>query len=215
MTVSPETHPLREHWKRHVRPEHYEWTIDLLGSLYYHSEHRLYHVSTHIEACLGHLDKLAAEQPEGKIDKELASLALIFHDAVYVPGQPDNEALSAALLEGVCLTLKKPALSAQVTPLILATGHKAEEGAFGDTTLAAVVDIDLSILGVEPAKYARYVGEVRLEFGHVSDEAWRVGRSIFLTKMLARKRIYTLAVMRAEFEAVARVNMTAELGRLK
>jgi predicted metal-dependent HD superfamily phosphohydrolase len=206
---------LHDAWRPHVRPEHFDWTCAILTTLYWPkasaTQTRVYHSIEHIEACLDRLESLHPEQPEGRIDKSLASLALIFHDAVYVAGQPDNEKNSAALLEGLRFTLREEERAARAVPLILATAHKAQEGAFGDVTLAAVVDIDLSILGEDEAAYRRYVGSIRCEFAHVSDEAWRVGRGGFLAQMLARKRIYTLGVMRARYEERARQNMEAEL----
>lgn len=205
---------LYTHWQRHVRLEHADWAYRVLETLYGSDPMRAYHTLAHIDECLHKLDALAADQPEGKLDRDLASLALIFHDAVYVPGHPDNETNSAALLDGLRFTLNDETRAGAAAPLIFATRHKAEEGAFGDVTCAAVVDIDLSVLGRDSAGYADYVRLVRREFAHVSDVAWRVGRSGFLTQMLSRKRIYTLAAMRADFEANARANMSAELSHL-
>lgn len=195
--------------RMHVRPEHFDWTLAVLETFY--RVNRVYHTIEHIDACLAIMERLALDQPEGTINKQLASLALIFHDVIYVAGQPDNEKNSLSLLEGMRFVLNDESLVPRVAPLILATAHKAEEVVFGDATLAAVVDIDLSILGVGLSEYSRYVDSVRREFHHVSNEAWRVGRSGFLAQMLARRRIFTLASMRADYEAQARRNMADEL----
>ena len=62
--------------------------------LHYAQPHRGYHDATH-------LDELIALAREHTPDlDEAEQLALLFHDAVYVPGAPrgDNERLSAALM---------------------------------------------------------------------------------------------------------------------
>jgi predicted metal-dependent HD superfamily phosphohydrolase len=205
---------MSERWARHVRPEHFDWTLQIINGLY-HDPKRVYHTRSHIDACLNHLDDLDVKPEEGDVDRRLAELALIWHDAVYLPGHPDNEMNSLALLEGLRFTLKVPHRASEAVPCIMATRHKAEEGAFGDTTVAAVVDIDLAVLGLPSFQYGAYVINIRREFSHVSDEAWRAGRSGFLTQMLNRKRIYQLEHMRSLYEVQARENMVAELKALQ
>ena len=203
-----------ERWVEHVRPEHFGWTSRLLEGLY-HDPIRVYHTRSHIDACLNHLDGLDAKPEEGDIDRKLAELSLIWHDAVYLPGHPENEINSLALLEGLRFTLKVPPRASEAVRCIMATRHKAEEGAFGDVTVAAVVDIDLAVLGRPSGTYLHYVESIRREFAHVSDAAWRVGRSGFLTQMLNRRRIYQLEHMRSLYETKARVNMATELETLR
>jgi predicted metal-dependent HD superfamily phosphohydrolase len=208
---------LKDRWRMYVRPEHFEWTYAMLEALYSGGP-RVYHTLEHIEDCLAGMEMLALEQPEGTINKQLAYLALIFHDAVYVPGQPDNEKNSVTLLEGLRFAFRDDLgadIVERIAPLILATAHKSEEVVFGDVTLAAVVDTDLSILGRGPVAYERYRASIRREFAHVSDDAWRVGRGGFLAKLLARKRIFTLARVRADLEAQARKNIAEELSTLQ
>jgi predicted metal-dependent HD superfamily phosphohydrolase len=195
-------------WQRLVLPPHAAWTTRLLGCLYGGPE-RVYHTLSHIDECLTLLD--AVTEP---VSRALADLAVVMHDAVYVPGHIDNELNSVALVEGLRFTLKDSLLATHVVPAIFATRHKDEEGAFGDTTVAAVVDVDLAVLGRDETGYAKYVDEIRREFGHVSDDAWRVGRGGFLSKTLRRGRIYTLESMRERFEIQARINMETELRSL-
>jgi predicted metal-dependent HD superfamily phosphohydrolase len=205
--------PIHRAWSRHVRPEHLDWTYRLLEGLY-DGPGRFYHTRDHIYECLAQLNLIEITPADGTLNRGLAELALLWHDAVYVPGQPDNEINSAALLEGLRFTLKEPLMASHVIPVIFATQHKAEEGEFGNATIAAVVDIDLAILGAPSKVYEAYVSDVRREYGHVSDDAWRVGRTGFLKQMLARKRIYTLVTMRRRCEEAARANMQAELAHL-
>jgi predicted metal-dependent HD superfamily phosphohydrolase len=198
-------HP--EDWGTLFKPEHAGWTWKLLSSLYSDTG-RPYHNLGHIFACLRQLDEMAFATP-----LPVARLALYFHDAVYVPGCPDNERLSANLLHGLEGTLKDPGLIATADVCILATAHKANAN-LGMDVVALVVDIDLSILGASATDYRGYVQDVRLEFAHVGDDTWHAGRGAFLDGMLAREHIYRLPWMRDRYEAAARRNMQAERAAL-
>jgi predicted metal-dependent HD superfamily phosphohydrolase len=196
-----------EGWRQLVQPDHVAWTTRLFECLY-SSPGRVYHTLAHVDACLTLLDELDLAAP---VDRPLVTLALIGHDMVYVPGNPDNEVNSVAMIEGLRFTLVSPILATHTVPLIFATRHKDEGGAFADVNVAVTVDIDLAVLGCGEPGYTQYVDAIRREYSHASDEAWRVGRASFLSQMLRRKRIYTLEPMRARFEAQARANMLAEL----
>jgi predicted metal-dependent HD superfamily phosphohydrolase len=202
--------PLIERWQSFVRPEHGYWTWRLLSGLY-DTGSRQYHNMMHIYACLSLLDEL--DDMGGLIEKKVAELALFWHDAVYVPGSNENEEASARLLDAVAPLLHVPREAEQAKFAIYATQHR--DGSFGSRTVDAVVDIDLSILGAPKAKYATYVSQVRGEYEHVSNEAWRVGRVGFLAKMIARASIFTLPEMHDRFENQARINMRDELFALE
>jgi predicted metal-dependent HD superfamily phosphohydrolase len=82
-------------------------------------------------------------------------------------------------------------------------------------TADTVVDVDLSILGEQHDTYHRYAHAIRKEFGHISDDAWRVGRSKFLKEMLDRPTIYRRHEMQSRYERQARDNMQRELTTLQ
>ena len=194
-------------WARFVQPEHLVWTWRMLGDLYGGSE-RYYHQLDHIGACLSELESMP---DPGGLNLQVVTLALIWHDAVYVPGDSLNEQLSASLLRSLtpAITVKSRIVDWACNAILVTQHHDGE--ALGDNTIAAVVDIDLSILGTDSATYDRYAQAVRREFAHVSDEAWRHGRSTFLAGMLARNGpIFTLASMRDRYEMKARENMQRE-----
>ena len=54
----------------------------------------------------------------------------------------------------------------------------------GDKNGAVFIEADLSILSSEPVSYDRYVRDVRREYAHVDEEAWRAGRSAVLRSLL-------------------------------
>ena len=55
----------------------------------------------------------------------------------------------------------------------LTAGHQV---APDDASGAVLVDADLAILAAPPDAYDRYTVEVRAEYGHLDDDAWRTGR---------------------------------------
>jgi predicted metal-dependent HD superfamily phosphohydrolase len=193
-------------WSRFVEPSHFEWTRQILFSQY-SAAYRRYHNLTHVDACL---DLLGSERA-----MDAAALALLWHDVVYVPADKRNEELSARLLDSLrpVLTVSARVVDTACAAL-LATKH--HDAVFSDNLVSAiVVDIDLSILGSDPATYDAYVQAIREEFAAVSDEAWRVGRSEFLAGMLKRSGLFRTTWAHAHFERQAGENMARELKALE
>jgi len=183
---------VQERWEKYVRPEHADWTWRMLVGLYGEPT-RHYHTLEHVAACLREADGLLAMQPT--LDRDRMELALIWHDAVYVPGQKENERLSAELLNALrdVLTVRdRNTVEYACTTIVATAAHDADW--YGSDALSAVLDIDMSILGQDEATY----------------DAWRVGRGGFLAETLTRKKIYTLDVMRGRYEIRARENMRRE-----
>ena len=93
--------------------------------LHYAQPHRGYHNA-------GHLDELIVLAREHTPDlDEAEQLALLFHDAVYVPGaaKGDNERLSAVLMKATVATLARAdetlALSGDdLVRAVVVTGHR-------------------------------------------------------------------------------------------
>lgn len=77
-----------------------------------------------------------------------------------------------------------------------------------------MASIDLAVLGAEPGRYRAYAEAIRREYGHLSDAAYREGRSALLLALLAREAIFPDAGFRARYEARARKNIERELERL-
>jgi predicted metal-dependent HD superfamily phosphohydrolase len=170
---------------------------------------RHYHDERHLSEVLERLDELAADGTA--FDDVPVRLAAWFHDAVY-DCERDAEERSAAWAEhelaGVC-----PApVVAEVVRLVRGTETHAPED--GDANGAALSDADLAVLASTPARYAEYAADVRQEYGHLSDEEWRVGRGDLLRSLLDRDRLFHTPTGTARWEASARVNLEAELAGL-
>lgn len=169
---------------------------------------REYHTLKHVQECLVTLDEfreLAAEADD-------VAFAIFVHDAVYDATRKDNEARSAVLGAMLLDQLGAPAgKAAAVSRLVAATTH-TRSGLAGDESL--MVDIDLAILGADPARYDEYAVGIRKEYAHADASAYRVGRCAFLRAMLARERLFTNERVRDRFESQARTNLTIELESL-
>jgi predicted metal-dependent HD superfamily phosphohydrolase len=165
--------------------------------------HRAYHNAVHIAACLRHFDGVR----DRFAAPDEAEFALWWHDAIYDPRAPDNEARSADLARAFL----SGAAADRVAALILATKHDAPP-APGDAEL--VVDIDLAILGAPAAEFAAYDAAIRREYSWVPEARFRTGRTAVLRGFLARPAIYRTALFHAKLEAPARLNLDAALAAL-
>lgn len=172
----------------------------------YAEPQRHYHTLQHLSECLALFDQVAhlAQRPGEAV------IALWFHDAVYVPQAPDNEARSAAWAgEALHATGADQAVIARTQALIMATAHhQAQEE--GDARL--VIDVDLAILGAQPARFAEYERQVRAEYAGVPVDLYRQKRGELLARFLERPAIYGTPELHARLEERARTNLARAIG---
>lgn len=170
--------------------------------------HRHYHDREHLLDCLQQLDR----SPPTEADRDLAEVALWFHDAVYVPRAADNEERSAEWATRVLRECGAPAGQAErVAALILQTDHA---GPSDNPTGALVCDVDLSILGRSAPEFAEYERRIRSEYQRVPDPLYRVGRAAVLRGLLARDHLFQTEHFRRSYEERARVNLRDSLAAL-
>ncbi len=167
----------------------------------YAESHRKYHSIQHLEECLRWFE-LASTLAERPAEIEAA---LWFHDAIYDLHGADNEARSADLAR---LVLVKAGVSCQVVErvvqLVLATQH-AHVPVLPDTQL--LVDIDLSILGAIPLRFAEYEQQIRDEYAHIPGPVFRFKRRQILASFLERPRLYMTDFFNERLEMQARINL--------
>ena len=176
----------------------------------YAETHRHYHDQRHLNDCLRQLDEV---HDLDERERQLLRWAILWHDAVYDPKRNDNEERSAELASRELIACSvDESMAREVGRLILLTkGHRAGDR---DHLGALLVSIDLSILGSDEASYREYVSDVRQEYAHVPDDAWRFGRAAVLKRLLDADPIYPHPGFRARLEAPARRNMARELNGL-
>ena len=196
----------------------FEWTQGCPEQVFYEAREahrspgRHYHTWDHVLDCVEKLRAIPVEAPRPVF------LALVFHDAVYVAGRADNEALSAGLAADVLgehAGLPQAELEA-IDAIILATRHHvAPAGATRELRVA--LDIDMSILGSEPGRYDAYAEQVRREWvpAAATPQAFAAGRAAFLSKLLASAEIYATDEGKARWEASARENVARARARLR
>jgi predicted metal-dependent HD superfamily phosphohydrolase len=175
--------------------------------------HRHYHTEQHLKECLELLERWG--EGLSTTGRGEVPLAIWFHDAIYDTRASDSEQRSAAWAVTALTALHVPPASVtSVQDLVLATRHAAPDADIQRSDSAAVlVDIDLAILGAEPARFAEYEAQVRLEYGWLSDAGFDAGRREFLESMLARDRLFMTPRAFREREAAARRNIAARLAR--
>jgi predicted metal-dependent HD superfamily phosphohydrolase len=179
----------------------------------YGEPQRHYHTWVHIEALKRHFDSLKAHwhRPEPVL------WALYWHDAIYDPTRPDNEELSAQLLEEEGASHLEAADLALAAEIIRATAkHDVPEGLSDDdrADLALFLDIDLSILGAPEPVFDQYEVNVRREYAFVPEEVFRTGRAKVLKSFADRPAIYFTDEGRSRWDAQARRNLSRSLAQL-
>lgn len=172
----------------------------------YAEPQRHYHTLQHLRECLAAFDT-ARELAEHPYEVELA---LWFHDAIYEVKRHDNEQRSADWARETLLEAGAPAEAAQrVHALVMATRHTAAPKGQDEKLL---VDIDLSILGAERARFDEYERQIRREYAFVPGFLFRRKRREILRGFLARKAIYSTPHFNAALEARARANLQRATG---
>ena len=184
------------------------------AALHYTQPHRGYHDRRHLDELI-----VLAEEHTPDLD-DAEQLAVLFHDAVYVPGagQGANERLSGLLMEATLAALAPTdAVSASLSAadcarakmIIDATAHAAAPSA----EAARVCDLDLWRLAASWPDFCNHAEGIRHEYQHLagSAEAFWTARHAFYRGMLAKPHLFATEYFRGRFEATARANMERAL----
>lgn len=183
----------------------------------YASPPRAYHHFGHVKDVLTHYRKVDAG-PGWHRPVEVW-LAVLYHDAIYVPGRSDNEAASARLaVEHIERWWPQAGIDAQrIADLILMTArHGAmDAGATGPGEAGEdarmFLDCDMAILGASPEAFAAYDRAIAKEYSAVPRWLYRIKRRQFFKTLLASERIFLSDFFRDRIEAQARDNLRAAL----
>jgi predicted metal-dependent HD superfamily phosphohydrolase len=178
----------------------------------YSEPHRHYHTLEHLAEMFRVVSRLSGSCA----DPRAVQFAVWFHDAVYDPRASDNEERSALLAAATLNELVIwPDGVGKVIELIRATAHLSETDPTADPDAIVLLDADLAILAASETRYHRYAADIRKEYTHVPDSAYREGRVAVLERFLARPCIYRHPVMIAEGEESARRNLRTEIYLLR
>jgi predicted metal-dependent HD superfamily phosphohydrolase len=173
----------------------------------YAEPHRRYHTLQHLSECLAQFELVQSLPPH----PAEAELALWFHDAIYDVRRQDNEKLSAEWARHSLAGAGASSETVQrVSDLVMATRHSG--GAPVAMDAQVVVDVDLSILGAPPERFAQYEDQIREEYAHVPIWTFRWKRAEILRAFLDRPRIYSTPHFFEHYEAPARENLERAIG---
>ncbi len=186
----------------------------LEAALSHHRQpHRAYHDERHVLELLA----LAAEHVPDLTETE--RLAILFHDAVYVPGAPKgtNETLSALLMRATVAWLARNGEMAplrdgmvnDVAAIIEATTHGEPPPAAAER----VCDLDLWRLAAPWEEFQRHSADIDREFRHLypPGDACKLARKEFYRSMLTRAHVFHTPYFRQRFEPIARANFQRAL----
>ena len=170
----------------------------------YSEPHRAYHTLEHLRDCL---EWLAVSQQLAQRPLEV-KLALVYHDAVYVPQRSDNEVRSAELFRAHARASRlADGPTERIAALIEGTAlHRAQ-----NKDGALLNDIDLAVLGSSPHRFARYERQIREEYGHVDQRLFHAGRERILRAFLEAAAIYETSFFSQRLEAQAHGNLSRAL----
>jgi predicted metal-dependent HD superfamily phosphohydrolase len=173
---------------------------------FYDEPHRAYHDRQHL------LEMFDASITLGERLTATQALALLFHDAIYVPGaaRGTNEMMSAQLLRVYTASLDRTIVDAACSMVIDTAEHVARSA-----EAELVLDLDLMRLAAPPADFDRYSRQVFAEQRSliaIADDAdaltfFSARRVPFFQQLLDRPWIYCTPAGRKHFEAPARANL--------
>jgi predicted metal-dependent HD superfamily phosphohydrolase len=175
----------------------------------YAEPHRRYHTLQHLEECFARFDLLR----DSAVHAAEIEIALWFHDAIYDVTRQDNERQSAQWAKRAALEAGAGhAVAHRLHELVMVTRHDALATTHDEQILA---DVDLAILGADPARFDEYERQVREEYAAVPEAAFRQRRREILEEFLARDRIFGTEQFAALLEDRARDNLRRSIENLR
>jgi predicted metal-dependent HD superfamily phosphohydrolase len=190
----------------------------------YSEDHRSYHTLEHVEELL----KLSSIYELQLRDPVAVNLSILFHDVVYDPRSKTNEEDSAELFLNLLGPFLHEDLLEKVYNYIIATKSHAVLNS-ADKDLQFFIDMDMSIVGVDPERYVAYARKIRKEYQFVPEHDYIVGRAAVLESFIGDTKdngsgscsgepsahIFATPEFRDKYEAQARRNIALECDTLK
>ena len=136
--------------------------------------------------------------------------AILYHDYVYIPGHPRNEAMSIQAYDDALKPLAPH--GARVLELITATRNHWQ-GPTDDVQLDVFLDCDISGFGCDPESYDRSAADLHAELGHLPE--YDRLRVVFLQSVLAQESVFRTGYFRMHYESAARSNICREIAALE
>jgi len=168
----------------------------------YTQPHRRFHT-------LEHIAYMFRKANEHDISLNRAqTLAIWWHDAIYVPGAADNEEKSCRLAHDYFNHLQDVDF---INIMIMIQDTKTHIPRTAES--AIVCDLDMMILADTKIAYRRYAKQVRQEFNMVPDDQYRQGRIQFLGELMLTPIYHSDVFKKYRERAIS--NITEEIKSLK
>lgn len=136
---------------------------------------------------------------------DVIEMAIFMHDVIYNPLSKFNEEASAMFAN--CL-LPNNSNNSMIYSII--TSCKRSRETLKDYE-KLFNDIDYAIIGADRDEYQKYSENIRKEYSSLyTEKEYRVGRVVWIMKMLAEKQIFMTEYFQERFESQARENLTLE-----
>ncbi len=175
----------------------------------YNEPQRRYHTFAHIKHCLSMFDqcKSLTSNPDA------LEIAIWFHDAIFVPGNSDNEALSSDFYRELSAGAHTEEFRELAGTLIMATLHEGRSMENSDARY--MVDIDLSSFGLPWENFLADSRLLREEHAEFSDADYYRKQAAFRTCLLGQPHFYQTDFFRRHYEQQARENLEKYSAQLK
>jgi predicted metal-dependent HD superfamily phosphohydrolase len=179
---------------------------------FYCENGRHYHTLEHIAACLNFLNSFLKESIDEKPwNIDAVRLAIWFHDIIYNSKAKDNEERSANLARTLILGAKPELrqLPEDVHHLIMLTKHTNDAPTNLTFEEKLLLDLDLSILGMDDGHFEKYEIEIRKEYMWVDNDMYNIGRLRIIVGFLNREKIFHTKYFSDLYELSAFRNLNA------
>jgi pantetheine-phosphate adenylyltransferase len=197
------------------------WFDRLIGTTGYGGPLRHYHNLDHLVHGLTEIRVWGLNTNASAGTMATLKKAFWFHDLVHGAAAMDTAAAALSDEEqsaGLWLSSRlDSALADDVVALIRATDHLQTAG-IAHPLKAAMVSLDLAILGQDADVYDAYATSIRDEYPDVPDQVYRTKRVEVLTYLHGKAeagRLYADAYFAAQYNRTAMANMQREIARLE
>lgn len=178
----------------------------------YSEDGRYYHTFEHLADLAQEFEKHRALLGD---DQKAVLIALFYHDAVYncIPGQDEQDS-AAVMREALSGLIDQDTLDRASAIILYTASHQAPDN---DHAARLFLDMDMSILGSNTDKYARYLHQVTQEYCTAYDmseaEFQQKRAELFLKPTIENGRKIFTTDEYAPLESQAHVNISWELNR--
>lgn len=184
----------------------------------YEEPHRFYHTWEHVVELLDRLFECACATDMPQEEMAALGVAVLFHDSVYEVSRTyyrDNEIHSAEYAKRALSSRGAEGCRVEnVYRLIRETAH-ADKTKPTERLSTILHDLDMSILGSSPERYALYVSDIVAEFGIYPGREFAKGRLELLNAWIADEDLFVTAYGKERFLSQARRNMESETANLR